>query len=214
MRKSKCKINKARLTLIIIVFIIFLFFSILIAIEKSIQPKIVNICNYYCKAQLSKIINNSVSEVITEKNIKYTDIAVKLMNGNEISAVDIRTENVNKIRAAISERITKKIEYESNNEISIPLGNISDLFFLSGRGPEISVIFLPEAAVTTKINSKLSSAGINQTGHTVGINITVDAIIILPSENIEINVSSDCILAESILIGDVPEGIIGNYAEK
>lgn len=186
-------------------------FSIMFAIEKNIEPKITAICEYYCKSQLSKIINESVSEVIVKNDIKYTDIAVKLLNNNKISAVDIRTENVNKIRSAIVKSINEKIKKDSDNEISIPLGNVSEIFFLSGKGPDINVKFLPEASVNTEIVSKLSSAGINQTAHTVYINITVEAIVILPDKNINICVNSNCILAESILMGDVPEGIIGNY---
>ena len=190
------------------------FISVIFTIEKKLEPKVISICEYRCKSELLQIINSGVNEVITQNEIKYSDIAVKLINNGEISAVDIRTENVNKIRAAIAKKINEKISDEAQNEISVPLGSITNFFFLSGKGPEIKVKFLPEASVTTKTVSGLSSSGINQTVHTVAIDITVDAVMILPMKNINITVDSNCILAESIIIGDVPEGLIGNYSKN
>lgn len=214
MRRTKCKINKFRLIIIAALIFIIAFIFVIVSIEKNIEPKVISICEYHGKSELSKIINSSVNDVITENDIKYTDIAVKLINDGEITAVDIRTENVNKIRAEIAKKINDKILNEAQNEISIPIGSITDLFFLSGKGPEIKVQFLPEASVTTKISSNLSSSGINQTVHTIFIDITVDAVMILPMKNINITVDSNCILAESVIIGDVPEGLIGYYSKN
>lgn len=214
MRRTKRKINKLRLIIISALIFIIAFIFVIVSIEKNIEPKVISICEYHCKAELSKIINSSVNEVITQNDIKYTDIAVKLINNGEITAVDIRTENVNKIRSEIAKKINEKISNEAQNEISIPIGSITDLFFLSGKGPEINIQFLPEASVATKISTNLSSSGINQTVHTIFIDITVEAVMILPMKNINITVDSNCILAESIIIGDVPEGLIGNYSKN
>lgn len=210
MRKNKCKINKRRLCLIAIILFIGSTLIFLRAVEKSIEPKVRDICEYYCKSEINRVVSSSVYEVIGRYSIDYNDIAVKLFNKGGISAVDIRTENVNKIKSEIARTVRVNLETEAENEISIPLGNVSELFFLSGRGPEIEIQFLPETSVSTKVVSDFSSAGINQTKHTVYIDITVEAIAVLPTENINLNITSNCILAESILIGDVPQGLVND----
>lgn len=209
MRKRKAKLHKRKRVLMLILIII-AFFAALITINQSIEPKVRDICRYYCKSEINQIISSSVYEVINTYEIDYDDIAVKLFNGSKITAVDVRTENVNKIKTEIAKAVNKNIETKSENEILIPLGNVSEFFIFSGKGPEISIKFLPESSVSTHIVSDFSSAGINQTRHTVSINIRVEAIAVLPTENINLDITSNCILAESILIGDVPQGIM-NY---
>ncbi|MBQ8434783.1 MAG: sporulation protein YunB [Oscillospiraceae bacterium] len=210
MRKRKAKLHK-RKTILIFIFVVFIAFcAALRTINKNIEPKVRDICEYYCKSEINQMIGSSVYDVINRYEIDYNDIAIKLFDGNEITAVDIRTENVNKIKTEIAETINNNIEAKSENEILIPLGNVSEFFIFSGKGPEISIKFLPESSVSTHIVSDFSSAGINQTRHTVSINIRVEAIAVLPTENINLDITSNCILAESILIGDVPQGIM-NY---
>lgn len=205
MRKTRDKFRKSKCIFvsIIIVFIISLFFVVR-SIENKLNPKIKDICTYYCKSQLSQLVNESVEETILSNNIQYSDIAVKLLDKNKLSSVEIRTENVNKIQAQIINKIHEKLNEKNNNEISIPIGTVSDWFFFNGRGPEIKVKFLPEATVETNIKSDFSSSGINQTCHKISIDINAEAVVILPSESFVVSSDSQCILAESIIIGDVP----------
>lgn len=205
MRKTRDKFRKGKLIFILIItaFAVSLFL-IIKSIDNKIKPKVKEICTYYCKMQLSKMVNESVEEIILSNNINYSDIAVKLMDENKLSSVEIRTENVNKIQSQIINKIHEKLNEKSNNEISIPIGSVSDSYFLSGRGPEIKVKFLPEGTVDTELKSNFSSSGINQTCHTISIDIKAEAVVILPSESFVISSDSECILAESLIIGDVP----------
>lgn len=196
--------------IIIIIFASSLFI-IIKSIDGRIKPKVKEICTYYCKMQLSQILNDSVEETIVNNNLEYSDIAVRLMDGNKVSAVEIRTENVNKIKSQIIKKIHEKLNEKSNNEISIPIGSISDSFFLSGKGPKIKIKFLPEASVNTDLKSDFSSSGINQTCHTISIDIKAETVVVLPSESFVVSVDSECILAESIIIGNVPDGILTDF---
>lgn len=211
MKKRRYKPSKISMTAIGFVILFFIVILVINAIEKSIEPKVRDICEYYCKSELSQISVGSAYEVIEQYEIDYEDIAVKLIENGEISAVEIRTENVNKIQSAITDKILNNFENNKNSTISIPLGNVCDFLLLSGKGPEIEVQFLPEISVNTRIINDFVSAGINQTKHTFSLEIVIEAIAVLPAENIKLNVSTECILAECILIGDVPQGIIGNY---
>ena len=79
----------------------------------------------------------------------------------------------------------------------------------SGRGPEIEIKFLPSGSVSSALNSELTSAGINQSCHKISMNITADITAVFPSGSCKTRVQLNCILAESVIIGEVPDGIIG-----
>ncbi len=211
MRRTKMKVNKRKCVIFILaaVFCTVIFFTIR-SIENKIEPKIKDICTYYCKMQLAQILNDSVEETIASNFIEYSDLAVRIMDGNKISAVEVRTENVNKIQSQIVRKVHKKLEEKSKSEISIPIGTVSDSYLLSGKGPKVKIKFLPEGSVNTALKSDFSSAGINQTCHKISIDINAEAVVILPSESFTVSVKSECMLAESLIIGDVPEGIISS----
>lgn len=212
MRKHKIKVNKHRAVLFIIItiFCMVVIFTVK-SIENKIEPKIKEICTYYCKMQLAQILNDSVEETIASNYIEYSDLAVRIMDGNKISAVEVRTENVNKIQSQIIRKVHEKLEEKSKAEISIPIGSVSDSYLLSGKGPKVKIKFLPEGSVSTDLKSDFSSAGINQTCHRISIDINAEAVVILPSESFAVSVKSECILAESLIIGDIPKGIISNF---
>lgn len=212
MRKKRIKLKKRKTALIIIIaFCISIIFFIVNSLESKIQPKVKELCTYYCKMQLTQILNNSVEEVIAENNIKYSDLTVRLLDGKKISAIELRTENVNKIQSWIVKKADDKIKEKSKNEISIPVGTISDFYFFSGKGPNIKIKFLPESSVTTEINSTFSSAGINQTCHKIYIDINAETIIVLPWGSFSVDANSKCVLAESLIIGDVPDNMISGF---
>lgn len=204
MRKAKCKFKKIRLTILGLTLITIISLVILVAIEKNLEPKIADICKYYCKSEITRIASQSVYEIIEENNVNYDDIIIKLEENGKISAIDISSENVNRLKSAVTEKININFKDKCRNEISIPLGSVSDLFFLSGKGPEIKMQFLPEAYVSAHISSDFSDAGINQTRHTIYLEVAIEAIAVLPSENIRMTVDSNYILAETIYIGDIP----------
>ncbi len=212
MRKKRIKFKKRKAAIIIIVaFCISLIFIIINSLENNIQPKIKELCTYYCKMQLTQILNNSVEEVIAENDIDYSDLTVKLLNGKKISAVELRTENINKIQSWIVKKAGDKIKEKSKSEISIPIGTISDFYFFSGKGPNVQIKFLPESSVTTDINSEFSSAGINQTCHKISIDINAETVIVLPSGSFSVTANSKCVLAESLIIGDVPDNMLPEF---
>lgn len=212
MRKYRNNFKKRKIMLVIMITVFIVSaFMIIRSIENRIEPKVREICTYYCKMQLSQILNDSVEEIIKDNNLEYSDLAVKLLDGKKISAIEIRTENVNKIQSQIVKKIHEKLEEKSESEISIPIGTISDSFFLSGKGPKIKIKFLPEGSVSTDIKSDFSSAGINQTCHKISIDINAETVIVLPSDSFSVSANSKCILAESLIIGDVPDGIISGF---
>ncbi|MGN0614235.1 MAG: sporulation protein YunB [Porcipelethomonas sp.] len=211
MRKSRGKVNRRRLILVVIAIFSVFTFSSLKVIQGRIEPKVRELCTYYCKAQLSRMLSESVEEVITENDLVYSDFVQKHINNGSIEAVEMKMENLNKVQSMIVLKATEKLEKISKNNISVPIGSVSNFYFLSGRGPEIKIRFLPEGDITAKLSSGFSSAGINQTCHTVSVDITAEAVAVLPTENISINVETSCIVAESIIIGDVPGIIPGGY---
>ena len=75
---------------------------------------------------------------------------------------------------------------------------------MSGRGPEIEIKIVPIGNVKAVTKSKFSSAGVNQTLHQITTEIDINAMAIIPGFSTEITVHTEYILAETMIVGTVP----------
>ncbi|HHX58006.1 MAG TPA: sporulation protein YunB, partial [Clostridiales bacterium] len=72
----------------------------------------------------------------------------------------------------------------------------------------LKIKIIPKGNVKTNLKSEFTPAGINQTRHRILIDITVQLLIVMPSKSEIAEISIDYVLAETIIVGDVPENYI------
>ena len=109
---------------------------------------------------------------------------------------------------AITSDVALKIQEELNNyqsgEFYIRLGTFTGTKILSGRGPNIPIKMSTVGNVETDLVSQFSQAGINQTLHRIYLNVSCNVTILTPFDTIEENITNQVLLAEAVIVGDVP----------
>lgn len=75
---------------------------------------------------------------------------------------------------------------------------------LSGRGPDVPIKMSTVGNVETDLSSEFSQAGINQTLHRIYLNVSCNVTILTPFDTIEQNINNQVLIAESVIVGDVP----------
>lgn len=207
MRKGKRRFVRSKIIAVCITVFAIVLIMIIVGIENRVEPKIRTLCTYYCQSRLNEIIVNSVNEAVEENSITYSDIANKKTTGGKLSSIEIKSENVSRLLASIVSKSNESIEEFSQREISVPVGSITDSFFLSGKGFDVKLKFVLGGGITANLKNDFSSGGLNQTCHRIIAEVTAKGVIILPSGNIDISTSVDCPISESIILGEVPQGI-------
>ena len=76
---------------------------------------------------------------------------------------------------------------------------------LSGSGPEIPIEVSITGTVDTDIKSEFIAQGINQTLHRVYVNFECNMKIITPFKNYYKKVNNQVIIAEHIIVGNIPD---------
>ena len=64
---------------------------------------------------------------------------------------------------------------------------------------------IPVAVVSSRFTADFDSAGINQTRHSIYLEVESDLSVVLPGRTNRFTVTTQVLIAESVLIGDVPE---------
>lgn len=193
-------------------FALFLFVTVLLLVactavtEMRIRPVLSAVAESRAKNIATEAVNDAVWQVLCEKDVQYESLVTLTKDENDkVTAISVDSVKLNTICAEIRRLITEKLKGLSENQISIPIGSLTGIDMLAGRGPAIRVgITLSGSAVTT-IDNDFQTAGINQTRHQMILTVNTKVYVIMQSGNFATEISNSIVVAETVIVGDVPE---------
>ena len=187
----------------ILIIIIIAIFTYNVAIQ-GINPIINELCINEIKNLATKISNEQASNIMNEYS--YEDLVNIVRDGNgEIEVIQTNTKIINQLIAEVPLRIIDELKKEGNSNIQIHLGSIFGTKLFSAQGPKINIEIANVGNVETKLMSEFESKGINQTLHKIYLEIECEATLLTPYNTIKQKVSNQILIAESVIIGNVPE---------
>ena len=150
-------------------------------------------------------VNGCVNRVMLE-NDYGSDWFVTLEKDAEggITAITADTAHINELSSRLLSEIARAADSETLH-LSIPLGSLLGSDLLMGRGPQIPVEVLMLTSSFVRFENDLISTGINQSRHVITLIADVDIDILMPWETIQTTVETDVLIAETVLVGRVPD---------
>ena len=173
-------------------------------IEQNIRPYVISFAQARINSEVMRQINDGINEALA--TIQYDDIVhVTRDNENRIVMLKMDAPAMNAIADNAVDCVQQRIDAMGMQKIGIPLGTIIGWSLFTGRGPRIQVNVQPVGSVYANFISYFEEAGINQTRHHVEMEMTAHISIVAPAGGGSITVKSSMPVAESILIGTVPQ---------
>ncbi len=166
----------------------------------------------------SDLINDAIDRQIELGDIQYDRVVYfeKDLNGS-ITALKTNMSEVNRLKTNTLNLINDEILALDQTDIGIPAGSLFLPEFFSGRGVLIPVQILAIRNSDAYFESNFTQAGINQTLHKLNMHVLVDVSVLVLGQSSSFTVSSEVVVAETILIGDVPNTFLqtgGNYGSE
>ena len=154
----------------------------------------------------SDLINDAIDRQIEDGNIQYDRMVYfeKNLDGR-ITALKTNMSEVNRLKTDILNLINDEILALSTDDLGIPLGSLILPELLSGRGPEIPIQILSVRNSDASFFSNFSEAGINQTLQQLTMQVSVDVTVLVLGQTDSFTISSQVVVAETIIVGDVPD---------
>ena len=193
--------------------ILLLCFGVLVAGFFSLRSKyrlvIGDLAQTSVKNATSDLANDSVAQQIENGNIQYDRIVYfeKDINGR-ITALKTNIGEVNRLKTDILNIINGRILALDAADIGIPIGSLFLPEFFSGKGPTIPVHILAIRNSDATFSSNFIQAGINQTLHQLVMEVNVEAAVLVLGETSTFQVSSQIVVAETVIVGEVPNTFI------
>lgn len=159
----------------------------------------------------SDLINDAIDSQMISGNIQYDRIVYfeKDLDGR-ITALKTNMSEVNRLKTAILNLINDEILAMDTSELGIPVGDFLFPEVFSGKGPLIPIRILSIRNSDASFHSNFSEAGINQTLQQLTMDIQVDVAVLVLGQTSSFAVSSQVVVAETIIVGQVPEMFFQN----
>ena len=122
----------------------------------------------------------------------------------EITAVSANMARINALSAEILHEVVDATENRTLR-VSIPLGNLTGISLLMGRGPAVPVQIIMLTSSRVEFQNNIITAGINQTKHQIDLQVLVDIDILIPWGTESAQVVTDVMIADTVVVGKVPE---------
>ncbi len=196
--------NKIRFVVLLLVLLIMMY--CVMQCDSRLRVLVNNYAHSKAKILSNSVINDSVYQFLNQNKIKYNEIVLINNDGEgNVTSVEFDTVLLTKIKSGVISEIQSNINKTKSTVMNIPVGTLSGNQFLNNRGPRIRIELDISSAVYSKISSKFISAGINQTLHQITLSISTDIFFIMPWYRSSGGYQTEFIIAETIIVGKVPD---------
>ncbi len=197
-RKASKKCLLSYVLLFIAIFIIVVF----VVIHQSVKHHLAELCRYKC----GEILNNILSEAASEAASLDADYyRIKRDSNGRIVSVEADTAAVNKLQSFLRSTVNESISSNEYDKVTLTLGDLTDIAYFSGRGPEISISYQRSGTTDTRLETSFEGAGINQTRFKVSIIVSVEFTAFLPTGEESLAISEEYVAADTVIVGEVPD---------
>ena len=172
--------------------------------DYKIKMSLMEIAESKAQIEETEIIHRIINEQVVN-HIEYTDIVtIHKDDKGKIVLIQPDTIMMNKIMSNTVMEIAHALNTMGEREIRIPMGALFgskywlDMDRYEGENNSTGQVYV-------QFMNKFDQAGINQTRHLVYFNVDSKIKIAVPFINEEIKVSTTVPIAETIIVGEVPD---------
>ena len=202
-KKIRCRRKRHRLKLLVPVFLLIGLFFV---IECQLSPLVEKAAASQAKQMFNQSVNDAVTSQLNNKGITYTDlIHIEKATDGSVLAVTTDSLKINQLKADISLAVQAALSQEKHREFSVPLGTLTGSNLLRDKGPGIPIDISFSGSVVTDLKSEFTSAGINQTKHQILMTVKGYQVLMAPGINTTVEVETTVAVAETVIVGQVPE---------
>ena len=207
-KRRKKKMSKS---ISAIIAVIVLMTAGFIYIDFCMRPVVITVAQYHIQSLISKAVNNAIIKVMDETQYSYDDLVeINRNSADEIVSVNYNSLHINKLRSELIKVSIEETQKIPVSYIYIPVGNITTIDILQNKGPKLKFTITPSSYVEADVESVFQNKGINQINHQIFINVKVTANALIPNYSTSIYSENKVCVAETVIIGKVPESIGNN----
>ena len=204
-KKKKIKAIAAILTLILLFTGAFFYFN------KQAHEVIDQLTRATISNRLTVKMNAAFDELMASFDDEYSSyVHIERNSSGEITLITADMIKINKLMAQYSTIVQSHVSEIEEDDIAVPMLAFTGWPLVSTLGADIKLDIVAVGDAPCSYRSEFKEAGINQTLHSIYIDVSAKVEIILPIDNIEVECPSSALVCESVIVGRVPQFYLQN----
>lgn len=190
---------------IVIALVAFFLIGIAVFVQTNITHVLISISEASMRSITTVAVNDAIYYTLSDR-VRYEDLVTVERDGEgNIQAISSNTFQINRIARDTAYMSQQNLKSMSEDGIEVPLGAFTGMEAWAGFGPRVKIKIIPISNVECRFVSSFEDAGINQTKHSIYLEIVADISIILPSGTSNFASLTEVLVCESVLVGKVPD---------
>lgn len=163
--------------------------------------------------KMTEFMDRAMDNVLVSTNLNPSTVDnVKYDKNGQVMSIETNTAALTKIKTEFMAELEKLLAANGDIlKVSLPIGTLIGHEYTLGRGPRITFNLQYSYTVNTNLSSTFYEAGINNTLHSIELNVTNEINIIVPFGISSAKVSTKYIIAQTAIVGKVPDAYTGVY---
>lgn len=202
--------GKAKKYVFIAVCLLLISLTLFLLIDARLRPMIRSTATVQAQSYAAVAAGTDIPSILTNTDTGYNSLVnIKRNADGNIVSIETDAMQINLLKSKINSAVAKNLSGLSAKELGIPIGSLTGLALLNGRGPKISTVISITGSAQTSFFDTFDDAGINQTRHQLFLKTTATMLIVFPGETVTAAYTYTTLVAETIIVGKVPEMYAG-----
>lgn len=178
------------------------------------MPRLEKIICAYVRTIASGEIDEAVLNYMETNGITYGNmIELHFDSAGAVTSVTADSAKIDALIARLDDEIGVELE-EKVITATVPLGVVLGSEMFGGGGPELKVSFFPINVVNIHARHEFTAQGINQTLHTVWLDISAEIEVLFPLGSKIETVGTEILLGQTLIVGGVPNAYVERQYSK
>lgn len=187
---------------------VLLFIAVFLSLYSNSNKMLVKIGEASYQGVLSTASYYAIEQTLSDKFNYENLFNIHKNEQGEITMISADSYKFNTLTTMLAESVTYYITDYINAGVDVPLGVFSGIGLLQGVGTKIKMPLVVISSIKCEVISTFESAGINQTRHTLYVDVTPDASVITKVTNKKLIDNIRVMIYDNVIIGKVPEAYL------
>ena len=202
---KKKKVSTKKKLIIVFTIILLIIISILLYLHYVVNPIIIDASEAKVRSLTQSAVESAVYDVIKDEYLYSDLIEIIKDSNNDIKMISANAYKINLLSKEILNSAHNNLTTLGEQGIEIGIGTFTGITLFTDKGPKVSLKLSPIGTIYTRFHSEFTSAGINQTNHSIYLYVQTDVSLILPTDTKVISTTTEVLLTESIIQGKIPD---------
>lgn len=179
------------------------------AAKLLIEPNLESVAEMRAEAVVYRTINQALVRQFAESGESSSELfKISKNEAGRIEMVQADSAAINILMSELSVKLQESFQSMEKEKYGVPAGALLGSKILSQTGPEIDVTIIPMSISSMDFRTEFESQGINQTKYKIYIELECRIRVLAPFSSQMFNTSSTILVAEAVILGDVPDSYV------